>query len=245
MKIYPYNSPIILNDALFSLYGGQGTGTFTSAQLQSSYLLAEMQVSEYIGTLLLPTTVTGTYPFMYQMRLATDYGYVSQLLNVTLYTKTPGSSSCDLTANQGCGYVYQDTFGYIDFKCLLATCRCGVPWWGGTYAPAIVAQLPYQVSVTYVAGLPTGTANQPGILEALTILAQTDLNEKFSGAVGVNESVGAIGVTDFKAGGISGYQETRAKDALIKTALGDDARAQRAKKLIDMTIRRARKALFA
>jgi len=66
MKIYPFQSPIILNDAVFSQYGGQGTGSFTSVVLQNSYLLAEMQVSEYIGTLLLPTAVTGTYPFMHQ-----------------------------------------------------------------------------------------------------------------------------------------------------------------------------------
>lgn len=245
MKIYPYNHPIILTDSLFSLYGGQGTGTFPQAVLQSSYLLAEMQVSEYIGTFLLPTAVTGTYPFMYQYRIATDYGYVQQLLSVNLLTKTPGSSTCDLTSNEGCGYIYQDTFGYIDFKCLLSTCRCGIPWWGGTYAPVMVQQLPYQIQLAYIAGLPTGTANQPGILEALTILAQTDLNEKFSGMVGVNESVGAVGIQDFKAGGISGYSETRAKDALIKTALGDDAKSQRAKKLIDMTIRKARRVLFA
>lgn len=241
MKIYPYNSPIILTDALFSLYGGVGTGTFSQAQLQSSYLLAEMQVTEYIGTFLLPTTVTGTYPFMYQTRLATDYGYVSQLLSVTLLTKTPGSNTCDLTRNDGCGYIYQDTFGYIDFKCLLSTCRCGVPWWGGQMVPAIAAQLPYQIELAYVAGLPTGTANQPGIMQALTILAQTDLNEKFPGAVGANESLGAVGIQKFDA---LDYHEERAQHALIKTALGDDAKSQRAKKLIDMSIRKARKVLL-
>lgn len=241
MKIYPYNSPIILNDALFSLYGGLGTGTFSQAQLQSSYLLAEMQVSEYIGTLLLPTTITGTYPFMYQYRLATDYGYVHQLLSVTLLTKTPGSNTCDLTRNDGCGYIYQDTFGYIDFKCLLSTCRCGVPWWGGQYAPSIVAQLPYQIELSYVAGLPTGTANQPGILRALSILAQINLDDTFPGAVGTNESVGAVGIQKFDA---LDYSEERAQHALIKTALGDDAKSQRAKKLIDMSIRRARKVLL-
>lgn len=242
MKIYPFNSPIILNDSIFALYGGQGTGTFSSAQLQISYQLAEMQVSEYIGTLLLPTTVTGTYPFMHQTRISTDYGYVQQLLNVSILTRQ-NCNDCSLTANEGCGYIYQDTFGYVDFKRLSSI--CGWSWWGYPYAPYVMSYEPYQIQLAYVAGLPTGTANQPGILQALTIVAQINLNEAYPGVVGVNESVGAIGIQDFKAGGISGYSETRAKDALIKTALGDDARSQRAKKLIDMSIRRARKVLLA
>lgn len=242
MKIYPYYSPIIMTDALFSLYGGLGTGTFNQAQLQSSYLLAEMQVSEYLGTFLLPTMVTGTYPFMHQTRIATDWGYVNQLLNVSILTRQ-NCNDCSLTANEGCGYIYQDTYGYIDFRRLSTI--CGWSWWGYPYAPYVLSYEPYQIQLTYNAGLPTGTANQPGVLRALAIVAQINLDDTFPGVVGVNEGVGAIGIQDFKAGGISGYSETRAKDALVKTALGDDAKSQRAKKLLDATVRRARKALFA
>lgn len=231
-----------MNDAVFSLYGGLGTGSFSSQILQSSYLLAEMQVSEYLGTFLLPTTVTGTYPFMHQTRIATEWGYVSQLLNVSILTRQ-SCNDCSLTANDGCGYVYQDTFGYVDFKRLSSI--CGWSWWGFPYAPYVMSYEPYQIQLAYTAGLPTGTATQPGILRALTIVAQINLDDTFPGVVGVNESVGAIGIQDFKAGGISGYSETRAKDALVKTALGDDAKSQRAKKLLDMSVRRARKALFA
>jgi hypothetical protein len=78
-------------------------------------------------------------------------------------------------------------------------------------------------------------------LKALTILAQVDLDETFPGVVGVNESVGAVGIQEFKS---LDYFEKRAEHALIKTALGDDARSQRAKKLIDMSVRRARKAMM-
>lgn len=240
MQIYPFQSPIILNDVNFSQYGGQGTGSFPSMVLQSSYLLAEMQVSNYIGTLLLPTTVTGTYPFMHQGRIATDYGYVQQLLNVNILTKKPCNLECSLQNNDGCGYIYSDTFGYVDFRRLVTVCCWS--WWGYPYSPYIVENNPYQIEIAYVAGLPSGTATQPGILQALTILAQIDLNEKFPGVVGVNESVGAVGIQDFKS---LDYLERRAEHALIKTALGDDARSQRAKKLIDMSIRKARKVLFA
>jgi hypothetical protein len=239
MQTYPYFSPIILNDTVFSLYGGQGTGTFPSMVLQSSYLLAEMQVTNYIGTFLLPTTVTGTYAYTNQKRLATDYGYVQQLLNVNILTKT-GCNTCNLQNNDGCGFIYNDTFGYVDFS--FVTSVCGQGWWGYPYAPYIAAPYPYQIQISYIAGLPTGTASQPGFMEALTILAQVDLNEKFPGAVGINESVGAVGIQEFKS---MDYFEKRAEHALVKTALGDDARSQRAKKLLDMSIRKARRVLFA
>lgn len=238
MLIYPHQSPIILNRDLFVRFGGLA-GSFSDQYLDDSFWLAEMQVSNYIGTLLLPTTVTGTYPYMNQTRLSTDWGYVSQLLSVSVQTRQ-GCNDCSLTANTGCGYIYQDTYGYIDFRQLQSI--CGWSWWGYPFAPYVLSYAPYQVEFAYVAGLPTGTATQPGILEALTILAQIDLNEKFPGAVGVNESVGAVGIQDFAS---MDYRETRAAHALVKTALGDDARSQRAKKLIDMSVRKARKLLLA
>lgn len=239
MKIYPFSAPIILNDTVFSLYGGNGTGTFASAILQNAYWQAEMQVTDYIGTLLLPTTVTGTYPFMHQNRISTDYGYVQQLLSVSILTKQ-NCNDCSLTATDGCGYIYNDTFGYIDFRQLAGT--CGWSWWGFPSSPYILTYAPYQIQLAYSAGLPTGTATQPGILRALTIVAQIALDDMFPGMVGQNESVGAVGIQEFKS---LDYSEKRAEHALIKTALGDDARSQRARKLIDMSVKKARKVLFA
>lgn len=236
---YPLNVPIILNDAVFSQFGGQGTGTFARAILDNAYLMSEMQVTNYIGAPLLPITMTGTYPFMHQTRLVTDYGYVQQLLSVSILTNQ-GCQSCGQTSTEGCGYVYQDTFGYIDFRQLQSV--CGWSWWGYPYSPYIAQQAPYQIQLAYVAGLPTGTATQPGILRALTILAQSNLNDMFPGVVGNNESVGMVGIQEFKS---LDYSEIRADNALIKTALGDDAQSQRAKKLIDMSVRKARRILLA
>ena len=229
MQIYPHNSAIILNDSVFVQNGGL-TGTFSSTQLQSSYWLAEMQVSSYIGTLLLPTIVTGTFGYMGSNRIATDYGYVSQIYSVNIQSKQAGIN-CTLQSNSGCVFIWNDTFGYLDFRRATGICGCST---GDNF--------PYQIQITYKAGLPSGTANQPGILTALTIVAQINLNESFPGVVGVNESVGAIGVQQFKA---LDYMEKRADHALIKTSLGDDAKSQRARKLIDMSIRKARRVLFA
>lgn len=239
MVIYPFNAPIILNDTIFVNNGGV-FGTFTTTQRNASYWLAEMQVTNYIGTPLLPIVVTGVYPFLNHMRLATDYGYVQRLLNVNILTKK-AYNSCDLRDNSGCGYIYEDTYGYVDFKLLAGTCNCGWNWWGSSYPYAIIER-PYQIQIVYEAGLPTGTANQPGILEALTILAQIDLNEKIPGLVGINEGVGDIAIQSFKT---LEYSEERGKHSLIKTALGESSKAMRAKRLIDMSIKRARKILLA
>lgn len=240
MVLYPYNYPLILNDSIFVEYGGK-SGTFSQTQRNASYLIAEMQVTNYIGTFLLPTIVTGTYPYMGKNRIPTDYGYVSQLLNVNVKSKGFLSTDCSLVDNKACGYIYDDTYGYIDFKQVALI--CGLSLWGTWGGSAIVVpNIPYQIDIAYQAGLPTGTANQPPVLEALTILAQIDLNEKDPGNAGINEATGDVGVQDFRS---LDYKETRAAHALIKTALGDSAKSQRAKKLLDMAIRKARRVLLA
>lgn len=240
MVIYPYSAPIILNDTVFLEYGGK-SGTFTQAQRQSSYLIAEMRVTNYIGTLLLPTNVTGTYPYMGKMRLITDYGYVQQLYKVDVLSKKFLTTTCDLEHNEGCGYIYNDTYGYIDFKQVALI--CGLSLWGTWGGSAIVVpNVPYQIQISYQAGLPTGTASSPPFLEALTIIAQEDLNEKDPGNSGFNETQGALAVEQWKS---LDYSEQRGKHSLVKTALGQSAKAMYAKSLIDMTITRARKVLLA
>lgn len=240
MVIYPHTSPIILTDGIFTSYGGQ-TGSFSSQSLQNSYWLAEMQVSAYIGTLLLPTTVTGTYPFQNKWRLSTDYGYVQEIHSVSILTRET-ATDCTLTSRDGCAYVYDDTYGYVDFRQLTSACNCGWNWWGGPYPSYAISTKPYQIQIAYTAGLPTGTANQPGILEALTIVAQIDLNEKQPGLVGENEGVGDIAIQKYKS---LDYFEERGAHSLVKTALGESAKAMRAKRLIDASIRRARRVLLA
>jgi len=240
MVIYPFTQPIILTDVLSLEYGGH-TGSFTLAQRQSSYLIAEMRVSNYVGTLLLPTNVTGTYPYMGKHRIATDYGYVQQLYSVNVLSKGFLSTTCDLVSNEGCGYIYNDTYGYIDFKQVALI--CGLSLWGTWGGSAIVVpNVPYQIQISYQAGLPTGTASSPPFLEALTILAQEDMNEKDPGNSGFNETQGALAVEKWKS---LDYQEERGKHSLVKTALGQSAKAMYAKSLIDMTITRARKVLLA
>jgi hypothetical protein len=239
MQIYPFSQPIILNDSIFTEYGGK-TGTFSASQRQASYLIAEMQTSAYIGTLLLPTNVTGTFAYMGKKRLVTDYGYVHQLYGVNILSQNTLASTCNLQTNEGCGFIYDDTFGYVDFKQVSLICGLSLMGtWGGS--AIVVPNVPYQIQITYQAGLPTGTANLPPVLEALTILAQIDLNDKDPGNSGINEGMGDIAIQKFKS---LDYSEERGKHSLVKTALGESAKAMRARRLIDMSIKKARRVLL-
>jgi hypothetical protein len=226
MLIYPFSSPIILTRNVFVRYNGQ-PATFSDDILKDSFWLAEMQVTSYIGTPLLPVIVTGTFGAG-SPRIATDYGYVHRILSVGVLSRQ-SYSNCDLTNNSGCAFVYDDTFGYVDWKQLSSICGCGYP------------SSNYQVQIAYEAGLPTGTANQPTVLEALTILAQIDLNEKFPGDAGMNEGAGDVTIQEFRS---LDYAEKRGDHALIQTALGGSPKAMRAKRLLDLTIRKARRTLL-
>lgn len=219
MITYPHSSAIILNDAIFNLYGGQN-GSFSQHQRNAAYWLAEKQTTNYIGTLLLPTIVTGT--FGYGGMVVTDYGYVHQILSVN--TLSVGGN-CEISSNSGCAWIWNDTYGYVNTSCLNSYSNCG---FGGT---------PRQVQVAYEAGLPTGTANQPDILLAMTMAATITLNEMTFPSQ--NEGVGDVGITEFSS---LDYKEVRVK--FKKTVFGSSARAAKIASLLDGAVRKARPTLM-
>ena len=223
MLIYPYTSPIILDDDIFVQYGGQ-TGTTTSAQRQAAYLVAEKQATVDVGTFLLPTIVTGTYSYSSDRFISTDYGYVHRILSAKLIY-IDNEMNCELGEETGCAFIFDDTFGYLDFSCITSHCYCG------TTSP-----YPYQFQIVYEAGLPTGTASQPDFLLGLVIASQITLNEMIYPTA--NEGAGDVGIEAFS---VSGYSEKRTK--LKRTAYGNSARANKAAQLIGNSVRRARKAL--
>jgi hypothetical protein len=221
VKTYPFSSPVILNDTIFTEYGGQ-TGSFTASQRNAAYLIAEQQTSNYIGTLLLPTTLTGTWG--YAGRIVTDYGYVSRLFSVNILGLN-NSSSCVLNSQSGCAYIFEDTYGYLDIGSLYSSCGCAI----------VLA--PYQIQVAYQAGLPTGVASQPSFLLALTIAATINLNEMIFPSQ--NETTGDVGVERFSS---LDYSETRTK--LKRTAFGNSAKSQKIANLLDNAVKKARPALL-
>ena len=201
---YPYNYPIILNDVDFVTYGGE-TGTSTVAQRQAAYLGAEKRVTSFLGTFLLPTTVTGTHAIDPVRNLKTKYGYVHSINSVIVRSRQ-FDDECTLRDTSTCAYIRDDGYGIIDPKCVCAVCTCtGI-------------DDAYQIQMSYTAGLSTGTITQPDYLMYLVSLADIFLKE-ISGEGG-NESTGDIGVESF---GDLGYSEKRFP--LRKTTLGSSARS--------------------
>lgn len=221
ITIYPHTSPLILKDDIFVAYGGS-TGSFTSAQRSAAYLIAEQQATLYLNTFLLPTTITGTWG--YSPRVVTDYGYVHSIKSVSILSKE-SYTDCILQTDSGCVFVWEDTFGYLDVGCLYSVCKCN------DYI------VPYQVQVAYQAGLPTGVANQPAMLLALTMAAQINLNEMIFPSQ--NEGTGDIGIEQFSS---LDYSEKRRP--MRRTVFGTSAKAEKIAQLISSTVRVARPSLL-
>ncbi len=243
MIIYPFTAPIILTDDIFTSYGG-ATGTSTVAQRQAAYLIAEKQTSQYIGTLLLPVSVTGTYNYQNQPRIATDYGYVQSIDAVTVWSQNYFTATCDLISNPGCAIVADDTYGYIDIQTLLPTATL-ISYYTIPYPafPPVFPFLanymqPFQFQVAYHAGLPTGTANQPDVLLALTMIAQIQVNLMSNQSALAGEA--DMGIDEFST---IDYREVRHKSSIRNTVFGSSPMALRAALLLRSSIKIARQQL--
>jgi hypothetical protein len=101
-----------------------------------------------------------------------------------------------------------DTYGIVDIHNIFGNCQCATS----------LQPFPYQVQIVYEAGLPTGTANNPKNLLALTTVSDMVLNqiEGFG-----NEADGLVGLDEFKN---QDYSEKRHQ--LKETVYGSSARAQ-------------------
>lgn len=210
MMIYPYSSPIILTEDIFVAHGGL-TGTSTPAQRQIAFTVAEERVSDDLGTFLLPTTVTGTYG--YKPFIVLDHSYLLNVMTLQFLDDEHDVYWSDTGSYTEYYRIYEDTYGIVDVEALSHICGCSQRGY------------PYHVRIIYEAGLPTGTANHPNILMALSGYAQIILNE----VVGYgNESVGDAGVQSFSN---QEYSETRKK--LMNTAYGNSAKAQFIHKMLN------------
>lgn len=204
--LFPYSTPIILNDAIFEEFGNN-LDTTQQATRQHAYFIAEKKTSEYLETFLLPITVTGTY--QYSSSILLEHAYVTAI-NVVQFLDTKEYVYWSQT---GTANVYQSLrnpeYGIMDLHYVVGNCNCH-PWGRMSY--------PYQVRISYTAGLPTGTANQSDILFGMSMYAGIILNEILGYG---NESTGDVGVKQFKN---LDYAETRL--GLINTTFGNSAKAK-------------------
>lgn len=212
---YYHLAPVILTDPLFFEANPSLCETGTSTMRQSAYLIAEQQMMQYLGTFLVPTTVTGTYLWPVPMRpVMLDHTHIKSIDRLVV-TSFDDSCDCDVTENDGCANIRDSMHGYIDPRvtsyAVRASCGCGP----GDF---------YQIIATYTAGLPTGTAaNDHGLHQALGMLAAMHLQEMLQ--PGSQESM--QGITSWSA---DGYSETRG--AARYTAFGMSSRAQYVAQLV-------------
>lgn len=213
MQQYLYNTPQILTDSLFLLYGGQ-TGTSSSVQREAAYVMAEEQMVEYLQSYLTPTIVTGTYFWRGKNPLELDYGWIISIGRVSI-NSVDWRDGCDVDTATGCYAIRNAQYGYVDVSYLLSCGGCG----------GIVGYPPYNIQVAYTSGLATGTYTSARMLQALTLAAQINLNELDVSLS--NESTGDAGIEFFIN---QRYHEKRVKG--ITTVFGNSALAQRIARLV-------------
>ncbi len=212
--LYPYITPLVLNDINFAEYGGE-TGTTTPAVRQSAYSVAEFQASYWLQAFLTDTIITGEHKWYGRGRtIELDWNRVSSIDGVQFIH----ANSClqEEKLFEGIGYIRNADAGIVDVipknNCV---CSCGA-----------FSRFPYKVQVAYTSGFPTGTVSaMPAMLMGLTTAASLVLQEILE--QGVNE--GQIGIQEFTS---MRYEEIRV-DKLRDTPFGSSAMAQYAAKLLE------------
>lgn len=209
---YPYYNPIVLTDQIFSDYGGDITKG-NSNQRKAAFRIAEIQATEDLGTFLLPTRVTGTYPYFQSNPIITEHGYINNV-EVIRFIDTEEDIYYTITGTANVyASVQQADRGVIDIHYWLGNCQCH----------SAARPYPYQVQIVYIAGLSSGTSYQADVLLALTTYADIILNE----IVGYgNEAPGDVRVDSFNN---QQYSERR---TLKNTSFGGSPRANFASRLL-------------
>ena len=205
MGTYPYDAPVILTDTMFIEYGGE-TGTSTSFQRQAAYYIAETFVTEFLNTLLIPTIVTGTYVSDIRNLIEREYGQIRKINQVLLRFDNQNYRVLNASYDY---YLYNPEQGIISVS----------PY----FSP--YARDPGRFEISFEAGFSTGISTRPDMLSGLVIVADIALKDLIDPTA--NEGVGDIGISEFRS---EGYSEVR--KGLIRTALGNSARAQRAAQLL-------------
>ena len=211
--LYPYTTPLILNDVTFAEFGGE-TGTATVSQRQSAYVIAEFQTSYWVQSFLTDTIITGEHKWYGTGRvIELRWGRVTDIGGVQFIHANTCVQREDIF--EGIGYIRNSRAGLVDLipkRSLVCTC--------GAFN-----SFPYKVGVAFTSGFPTGTvADMPTMVLGLTTAATIVLQEILE--PGSNE--GQIGIQEFTS---MRYDETRV--LMRDTPFGSSAAAQYTAKLLE------------
>jgi len=188
--IYPFNSPLYLNDTIFVNYGGL-TGTSTAFARAAAYYIAEKEMSSHLHTLLQPTDVSGSYNWNAGNPFEMDWGYINTIYGVTIQSNLNTTYVYSSNDMQRAVFIRDAKYGIVDIQS-----------WPMMYqitstAYPVASLQPYSAMVTYNAGLPSGTSMQPDMLWCLSMAAQMVINDMSVDGSMANEAPGGIGIVQF------------------------------------------------
>lgn len=216
---YHHHTVTVLNDEMFEALVPNVTFQSEAAQRNVAYLIAEQMMVKGLGTPLNPTQISGTFTFVQPYRMITlPHKYLRSIDTINARA-LKGSCDCDMLDIDACAVV-KSYFGYVDTRVIAgyyAAGGCGC----GSYKP-------YDFTITYTAGLTTGTAaNDLSLHRSLAMLARIELLEMFDPG-GLEGGAGDPVVQSYST---VGYSETRVK--LENTPFGNSAVANKAWRLVD------------
>jgi len=212
MKNYPFLIAQILSEQLFVTYGGR-TGTASAAQVAGALTIAERQMTEQLGTYLVPVTVTGTYYVNNDFEpLVLEVGRIREVKRATFHF-IESLETGTYTNYPAIAQLRDAESGFIDVRFHLNGYPC--QWQPG----------PYEVEIVFTAGMDTGTTmNEPSLHMGLAAAADLVLNEMVDpGGFEVQ-----VGVQDWSS---MRYRENRTP--LHNTAFGMSARANYISRLVE------------
>lgn len=217
-----FNTPQILTDEIFSMYGGTLDGS-TIAQRTAAYTIAEQQAMYFLGTYLVPTTVTGTFSVPVSSRtIELPTARVRSVSSVVAIHDSGCDCANEAIELSACAWVMDKDAGILD----ISNCSTA-PSSGGSCNCADAQGGAKQYRIVYTAGFSVGIlAANPTALMGLVTAADLSLQQMVDPA-GAEGGAGDVGVQSFSD---SGYSESRTR--LKETPFGSSARANYAANML-------------
>jgi hypothetical protein len=222
MTLNIVTSPQILNDSIFTQYGGE-IGTASPAQLQAAYAMAEGMAVQEIGTYLSPTTTTGTYSWPPNWEpLQVQHTHLISVGNVTAVHDAGCDCADDAIEIEGCAWILDADGGLVSLRECTSSAKancsgCGCGCCSGNLL---------QARIVYTAGLPNNAADDTRLLMGLVTAADLSL-EQIIDRWNAEGGPGDPGVNQYSS---IGYSEKRFE--LRLTAFGASARANYAANIL-------------
>lgn len=203
----------LLDDTAFARYGGD-TGTDEIWQRQIAYEMAERSACEYIGTFIIPNTVTQTYDLpVPRNRVLLRYWPVHSVDLIEFIDEDDGATCDETVSLDGCYKIIDRYRAVVELQS--TSCYCsGSPRYS-------------KVRISYTAGY-SNLAVDTKAMMGLSTVAKLYL-EQLVDPHGAEGGIGDPGLTSFSD---NGHSESRVAHAVKDTVFGSSPTANFAAKLL-------------